>query len=201
MELNDPTYENNNYNDLINDVNSRSKNGTPLYNNPEYKIAYNNLSKQKTNYQNDITMSNYFLTKLNIIKTKKNTLIQPNNEDNDKRQIEINNYYILKYKKEGDILKTLIFFCALALIGSLFSIKGLISETVYIIYLSSIFSIGLMIILFSTYNLYSRDNINFDETDFSYSSVAGTDMSYNTIDDKPITSKKNIDSETDKSCV
>jgi len=187
MTINNPNYKVIDFNTNIKEINSISTLGPStigmnnLYNKGEYISQYKNLQSETINYKKDINYSTYLINYLNNIKNKQNSRKQPYNEANEKRKLEINNYYILKYKKESDILKELIFFCGLALIGCIVFMKGFISESFYIIYLASIFVIGFIKILYSIYNLYSRDNINFDETDFSYSSIAGTDISNNII--------------------
>jgi hypothetical protein len=190
MPINNPNYNDISFNNdiLLYNNNPLESNGLQIHywTKAEYISQYDNLKNENANYRKDINNSTYFIRYLNNINNKKNSTIKPHNEDNEQRQLEINNYYILKYKKESDILKELIFFCGLALIGCVVFMKGFISESVYIIYLASIFAIGIIKILYSIYNLYSRDTIRFDETDFSYSSIAGRDMSNNTID-KPTT--------------
>jgi hypothetical protein len=198
MEIN-PNYKvidfNNNI-QYINELSVCSSNTTPYYTKGEYISQYKNLKNENTNYKKDIDYSTYLIDVINDIQIKKNSLKQPYNEENEKRQLQINNFYILKYKKESDILKQLIFFCGLALLGCIVFMKGFISEPFYIIYLAIIFVIGLLKILFSIYNLYARDNIIFDETDYSYSSIAGRDL-YN-ISDTSIKIDKDKDKDKDK---
>ncbi len=195
-----PNYSVIDFNTNIQNINEGSAQGpgsvimTNLYTKGEYIAEYDNLKNQNINYKKDINYSTYLIKYVNNIKNKKNSITPQYNEANEKRKLEINNYYILKYKKESDILKQLIFFCGLALIGCIVFMKGFISESFYIIYLAFIFAIGLIKILYSIYNLYSRDTVHFDETDFSYSSIAGTDISNNKINtDKDKDKDKNKD--------
>jgi hypothetical protein len=145
---------------------------TKYMNNGQYdsnhNSQYNNFSNEMINYNNDIRYSSILLQYLN-----KNTL-----NDNDKRQMEINNYYISKYNNESNILKQIIFFCCMALVGSLFFLNGLISESLYIVYVSLIIFIGCMNVFYSIYNLYLRDNIVFDEYEYKFMNAPGKDMSY-----------------------
>lgn len=98
------------------------------------------------------------------------------------RQLEINNYYIMKYKSESYILQLIIFFCGLALIGCLFFFKGFIGETLYLIYLGIIISAGIITILYNIFDLLYRDKRRFDEYDHGYMSLIGSDMSGNKLD-------------------
>ena len=103
----------------------------------------------------------------------------------DEKELEVNNYYILKYKSESDILKSIVFFCGLSLIGCFFFLKGLISESLYIMYLGCIITFGMIYIIYNMYDLKHRDNQKFDEYDYQYTQTIGTDI-------KPI-KKQNID--------
>lgn len=107
----------------------------------------------------------------------------------DEKEIEVNNYYILKYKSESHILKSIIFFCGLALIGCLFFLKGLIGEALYIIYLGCIITIGIVYIIYIIYDVKYRDNQQFDEYDYRYMQKTGTDI-------KPIEKEKTEDLNT-----
>jgi hypothetical protein len=98
------------------------------------------------------------------------------NDIYNKKLLDVNNYYILKYKSESHILKLIIFFCGLALIGCLFFLKGFIGETLYIIYLGFIITIGLFYIIYNIYDLIYRDNQRFDEYDYGYMQKPGTDL-------------------------
>lgn len=92
------------------------------------------------------------------------------NEDilkNQERLIKIDRFYISKYIAQTNILKQIIFFCCLALLGAIFYKRQLISLTVFHFYLVVVFSIMLFYTAVSFYDIYSRDNQNFDEYDFS----------------------------------
>jgi len=104
----------------------------------------------------------------------------------DEKELEVNNYYILKYKSESHILKSIIFFCGLALIGCFFFLKELIGEALYIIYLGCIITFGMVYIIYSLYDLKYRDNQQFDEYDYRYMQKTGTDI-------KPIKKEKTDD--------
>jgi hypothetical protein len=92
------------------------------------------------------------------------------------KELDVNNYYILKYKSESNILKLIIFFCGLALIGCFFYLKGLIGETLYIIYLGFIIIIGILCVIYKIYDLTYRDNQKFDEYNYGYIQKPGTDI-------------------------
>jgi len=159
------------FNTYQNYVNNNNK-----YNNPENITKYNNFSKEMKNYNGDIKMSGMMLKYFN-----NNKLEDIDNSLNDMRQIETNNYYTSKYNKESYILKQIIFYCCLALVGSLFFLKGFITETVYIIYLAIIIFIGFSAVIYSLYDLYMRDNIIFDEYDYPHLNSPGN-VSYKSVE-------------------
>ena len=138
----------------------------------------------------DITGGEVALRYLNTYKQK------PGNEIYNERHIDVNNYYIMKYQSESYILKLIIFFCGLSLIGCLFYLKGLIGETLYIIYLGFIISIGIITVIYSIYKLIYRDYYYFDETNFDYMSYPGTDISGE--DMKKIENKSDIKTSKNK---
>lgn len=102
---------------------------------------------------------------------------QNKNHIYNQKLLDVNNYYILKYKSESNILKLIIFFCGLALIGCVFFLKGLIGEALYIIYLGFIISIGVIYVIYNIYDLKYRDNQRFDEYEYGYMEEPGTDLS------------------------
>jgi len=154
-------------------------NNLQKYNDPLYVAQYTNFKNQMDNYNNDITNSNVFMSYLNNNKK----LLNNDNSANNIRQIEINNYYTSKYNSESNILKNVVMFCCLALVGSLFFLKGVISESLYIVYLGILLFIGFITVVYGIYNLYFRDNIKFDEYDFQFMKAPGNDMPSQKVDE------------------
>lgn len=134
-----------------------------------------NPNYDNSDYQTDLSASTVLLKYLDKYPKPKPNIIY------NERQLEINNYYIMKYKSESYILKLIIFFCGLALIGCLFFYKGFIGETLYITYLGIIISVGIITIIYNVYDLIFRDNQRFDEYDYGYMSLA-IDVSGNKVD-------------------
>lgn len=122
---------------------------------------------------------------------------KPVNEIYNDRHIDVNKYYIMKYQSESYILKLIIFFCGLSLIGCLFYLKGLIGETLYIIYLGIIMSIGIILVIYNIYKLIYRDYYYFDETNYDYMQHPGTDISGTRVYDKTGQVMKNNKNKSD----
>lgn len=162
----------------------------PNYIDPNYNIKYvnslnldensPNISGYIKQYENNLNINSNYTTDLSaslfLLKYLDKYHDKPKNLTYDKRQVDINKYYIMKYKSESYILKLIIFFCGLALIGCLFFFKGLISETLYIVYLGFIITIGIIMVVYNIYLLKYRDNQRFDEYDYGYMQRPGTDV-------------------------
>ena len=129
----------------------------------ESKGISKSFNKNADAYNRQLRISNIVNSEVNELenKTKKIT----DDIHNDKRQIEINNYYYKKNKAQINILVRFIILCAIIYV--LVMIQNNINESVYVNYISII--IGLCISFFIInlcYNLYDimlRDDINFDE--------------------------------------
>tara|TARA_Y100000766_G_C18406225_1_gene365104 strand:- start:3 stop:548 length:546 start_codon:yes stop_codon:yes gene_type:complete len=82
--------------------------------------------------------------------------------------VEINTYYSKKYKAYGDLMKVIIMICIPILILSILSNKNIIPSSIargvsiFIILIASVYIITQM------YDLYIRNNMNYDEYDFSF---------------------------------
>lgn len=162
----------------------------PMYVLYNFDNSYSSI--EKSNYAKDIILSTGLVNKLILNEGDSNDSYNPTY---DERQVEINHYYISKYQAESNVLKQIIFFCGLAILGCLFFMKGLIGESIYILYLGIIIAVGCISVCYSIYNLYFRDNIRYDEYDYGYMYYPGegTDMSNNnyTAPIKTIKSKDN----------
>lgn len=102
---------------------------------------------------------------------------------NENRLVEINHYYIAKYQAQTKVLKTFIFFCCLAMIGSILYNKGLITMLTFTIYTGLLGFIMLYVIGRDIFNIFIRDSRNYDEIDYSLSytpSFPDIDLSGNT---------------------
>jgi len=163
----DPSYNIKYFNKLLQDKHVTNYIPDELIN---YAQQYSNDLNVNKNYKNDLYLSTGLLKYLDSYKSH-----QISNNVYNERKIDVNNYYIMKYQSESHILKLIIFFCGLALIGSFFFLKGFIGESLYILYLGIILSIGIIIIIYNIYILIYRDNRHFDEHDFGYMKHPGND--------------------------
>jgi len=83
-----------------------------------------------------------------------------------KRNIEMDTYFYLKYNAQIELLKSIIIVCCISLIGSVLYHNGLITSDMYTIYLSIVFSIGLLYVGYKVYDIFMRDENNYSR--YSY---------------------------------
>ena len=115
------------------------------------------------NIEADISYTNYYSK---FINDKLNPEDVSQNMLNLKRNIEIDTYFYLKYNAQIEVLKFIIIVCCISLIGSVFYHNGLITDNLYTIYLSIVFTVGLIYVIYKLFDIYIRDNINFSR--FAY---------------------------------
>jgi hypothetical protein len=90
---------------------------------------------------------------------------QKKNED---RLVQIDRYYIAKYKAETRVLQSVVFFCCVAMVGSVLFNKGLISLLSFTMYIGFVGIIMLYVIGRDIYNIFIRDSANYDEIDYNF---------------------------------
>jgi hypothetical protein len=109
----------------------------------------------------------------------------PQNIINNIRHIEINEYSILKYKKQTLLLQKIIVICVIALIGSLFFYSNIIPNTVYNIYLGIIFGVGFIIVMYDLFDIFIRTDYDFNQFDYNFiytpPTINNKDKNYNTL--------------------
>ena len=120
-----------------------------------------------------------FFNKINNVEDASQNII------NNIRYIEINEYSILKYKKQTILLKKIILICVIALLGSLFFYSNIISNTVYNIYLGIIFGVGFIIVMYDLFDIFIRNSYDFNQYDYNFiytpPTINNNDINYNTI--------------------
>ena len=151
----------------------------------------NSIRSKTLNMQTNLTSpaSNNFITDISNIHIATNMIssISGNNDlrqikQNQHRLIQSDTYYLSKYKAQSMILKTIIFFCCLGLIGTILFHKSLISNLVFTIYLGILLAILFILIAKDTFNIFLRDSFNFNEFDFGFF-YKPTSTSTTTLDD------------------
>jgi hypothetical protein len=113
----------------------------------------------------DISYSNYY-TKF-LLKAHNYQDISKNNI-NLQRNEEVDMFFILKYKKQIQILQHIIIICCVGLIGSVLYENQLIPNMVYTMYLGIVFGIGLIIILYELFDIFIRNSNDFKQYDYEF---------------------------------
>lgn len=128
------------------------------------------------NYQKSIDTTHNITNKIDELGNQFEGRIEKINDLN-QRKLEITRFYVLKYKKEIDLLQKIILMCGFGLIGCLLFNMGLISNNFLSLYLGLVLSIGFIIIFYNLWDIFIRDNNVFDEYDYGiYSTKSPTNV-------------------------
>lgn len=139
-------------------------------NNPEQSresdIIYYNIISEYNNYISDISFSDSVDEDVYTFASPYNSINGKKNIAQDKK-ININTYYNKLYDKKIKIIKEIIAICCFGLIGCFLLNRNLINEKTFSFYLGLVFSIGFIIVFYDLWDLYIRDNKNFDEYNYN----------------------------------
>jgi hypothetical protein len=87
---------------------------------------------------------------------------------NKNRLVQLDRYYISKLQAETRVLKTIVFFCCLGLIGTLIFNNSFITSLFYTVYMGILFFIMFIIVSRDLADIFLRDNMIFDEYDYAF---------------------------------
>jgi hypothetical protein len=143
-----------------------------------YPNEYNYLNQLKnsitTNYDNNAILSQNITSNIENLQGKYGSQIKKL-DDISQRKIEISRFYMLKYKKEISILQKIVLICGIGLLGCLLYNIRIISNNFLSLYLGVVLSVGFVMVFYSLWDIYIRDNNVFDEYDYGvYSSKTPT---------------------------
>jgi uncharacterized membrane protein (DUF485 family) len=170
--------------------NSGYSSETPI----NYSIITNNQQILSNNYSRNSIKSLYYNNLLagrtedssvnNIFNDYANTSNKM--KINKMRQIEINNNYLKRYERQIYIIKKIILICVIGLIGCILFSNSLIGYGMLNIYLGIVLSVGFIVIFYDLWDIYIRNNNNFDEYDYDMDNIphawSDMDVSLNPID-------------------
>jgi hypothetical protein len=156
------------------------------------------LSKMKSNYADlDVSITNNINSQIDENNQMTNILYSANNEiEKYKKLLDIkhenvedvlnsirwNTYYYKRYQKINEILRYFILVCIVLIILSRLQ-SPYFDNSAYLFITGTILSLLFIYIMYKLWDLYIRDNINFDEYDFTrYGTGISNDYNpYNTI--------------------
>ena len=177
---------------IVDDLNSLI---TDLNNNKQSRdtdLIYYNIIMEYDNFLTDIAFSDKVDDLADPLTSGYNSINGKKNMIQDKK-ININTYYRKLYDKKIKIMKEIIIICCLGLIGCFLLNKQLIGDKIFSMYLGLVLSIGFIVVFYDLWDLYIRDNKNFDEYDYS---VYKRDISNNIVS----TIKMPIDFDSENNC-
>ena len=126
---------------------------------------YQEVKKLHSNYTKDME---YMDIIHNLIETLKGTSVSTIEKtvNHNKKQQDIQEYYHQRYEQQIFIVKLVILFSFIAMVGCLLFNYGIISVYLLTFYLGFVFSIGFVVIFYYLWDLSVRNKTVFDEYDF-----------------------------------
>ena len=135
---------------------------------------FSNSTTKDNSYDSNAVQS-YYTT----LVTDMNNIIQQQDE-NQNDNIEVtkwNTYYYKKYKIQNKLLIFIICICITIIILSIIKRNfSYFDETAYIVIVGIILGFSILIIIVILFQIYSKDNMNFDEIDYGIYSGSGITM-------------------------
>ncbi len=125
----------------------------------------NEVNKIYENYDKDVQYMGVIHNLINDVRDSSLTDLEKN-VNHKKKQQDIQEYYNKQYQQQIFLLKLLILFSLISLVGCLFFNYGLITVVALAIYLGLVFSIGFVVFFYYLWDFFLRDNTNFDEYNF-----------------------------------
>lgn len=155
-------------NDMINEINEVAQSRTSLYGAllQYYKGQQSDVVGARQNLVDQKTVLGLFESQLNDAKKNYNAL--KTEADNKLRMVEINTYYGEKYKAYGGLMKILLLICAPILIVAVLSRIGLLPRMAASIISFIVVAIGGFIAVRRLLDIYSRDNMVFNEYNWEF---------------------------------
>ena len=126
---------------------------------------YQEVKNLHSNYTKD---TEYMGIIHNLIETLKGTSVTnlEKTVNHNKKQQDIQEYYHQRYEQQIFIVKLVIFFSFIAMVGCLLFNYGIFSVYLLTFYLGFVFSIGFVVIFYYLWDLSVRNKTVFDEYDF-----------------------------------
>jgi hypothetical protein len=136
---------------------------------PENNANANVINRQVhniyDNYQVDISYAYVLDT---VIADISNNALQKLERDlvYKKRTMDIQEYYDKNYKQQIVLMKIVLFFSLLALVGGLLLNYEWIGVSFFAVYLGVVLAVGFIVLFYYLWDYYLRDTSNFDEYNF-----------------------------------
>jgi hypothetical protein len=131
-----------------------------------YRSMQGRVSQSRIDLVDQLTVTGVMEQELN--NAKKNLNVIKSNKDNKMRLVEINTYYASKYKAQAAFMKRVIMVCIPLLILAIVAKKGWIPQNISNGLIGIVVVVGGFMIIKQVINLSSRNNMNYDEFDWTW---------------------------------
>ena len=172
--------------EIVTSINKYSELRTNLYDTlkSNYNSTQNNVIVSRNNLVDEYAVVKVIENEMNS--SKKNLNALKNNRYDSLRMVEINTYYGKRYEAYAYLMRTVVFICIPLLILAILIKKELLSENIGGILISIVIAIGSIVLFYKIYDISIRDNMNYDEYDWSFNpnSTEVADANAN-VDDQP----------------
>lgn len=141
-----------------------------------YRSMQGRVAQSRINLVDQLTVTGVMEKELN--NAKKNLNLVQANKNNKMRLVEINTYYASKYKAQAGLMKMVIMICIPLLILAIVAKKGLIPQNISKVLIGVVIVVGGFMIIKEAINISSRNNMNFDEFDWTWNADANDPTVY-----------------------
>lgn len=133
-------------------------------------ILQTGVSQSRIDLVAQLTLLQVVEDQLNQAKAKIDEL--QNTNDTKMRMVQINTYYGQRYEAQSHVMKKIIMICIPVLIIFILKKKSLIPETISGYLIGIIIAGGAFWIMFDVWDIYNRNNMDFDQIEFQYDDPA-----------------------------
>jgi hypothetical protein len=158
--------------DMVNNINAIAESRIALFQNisANANLMQAGVSQSRTDLVAQMTLLQVVEDQLNQAKTKIDELHGRN--DTKMRLVEINTYYGKRYEAQSHVMKKIIMICIPVLIIFIMKKKSLIPETISNYLIGLIIAGGAFWLMFDIWDIYTRNNMDFDQINFGFDDPA-----------------------------
>ena len=129
------------------------------------QILHSQVAETRGDLVDEMTVTGVMESELNNAKQNMNSLMDVKN--NKLRMVEINTYYGKRYQAHTKLMKIIIIICVPLLLLAVLSKKDKIGGDLAKTLSGIIIAIGIIVVIANVYDLSRRDNMNYDEYNFT----------------------------------
>jgi len=162
---------------LLSNINNISESRKVLFKSVSGKLSIlqEGVSESRLNLVGQLTLLRVSESQLNEVKEKMNNLEIRN--DTKMRLVQINTYYGKRYEYQSKLMQQIIIVCIPLLILFILKKKSLLPELISNACIGITIAIGSIFIIRNIWDIYTRNNMNFDEYNWKYEDPSKHDPS------------------------